>query len=216
MKTLHIDFFHDVLCAWCYALSPRLRRLSYIYPDIEVDHHCFALAPTPARLKDMFGDERTAKEEILEHWRAANKNDEEHRINAELMAKRTHDYPYSMPGLIACKAAEILKGPAGHWDYFDRVQKAHLTECLNIVDREVLIQCARDINLDTTRFESLLDDPQTMNAVQKDLGLAQQFGINSVPTLVINNKWQINGAYPYEELKSLIDKVRGASSMPSV
>jgi predicted DsbA family dithiol-disulfide isomerase len=210
MKTLHIDFFHDVLCAWCYALSPRLRRLSNIYPDIEVDHHCFALAPTPVHLKDMFGDKRKAKEEILDHWRAANKNDDEHRINAELMAERTHDYPYSMPGLIACKAAEILKGSAGHWDYFDRVQKAHLTECLNIVDREVLIQCARDIDLDTGRFEALLDDPQTMNAVQKDLELAQQLGINSVPTLVIDNKWQINGAYPYEELKSLIDRVRGA------
>jgi len=159
MQTIHIDFFHDVLCAWCFALSPRLRKLVQEFPTIEVDHHCFALAPSPERLSDMFGDKEQAKQEILGHWRAANENDDEHRINTALMATRNFDYPYSMPGLIACKAAEILAGSQGHWDYFDRVQKAHLIECRNIVDHEVLVSCAKDIGLDPQRFEALLERP---------------------------------------------------------
>ncbi|MDR7416414.1 MAG: DsbA family protein [Armatimonadota bacterium] len=71
-----------------------------------------------------------------------------HRINADLMATRPFDYPYSMPGLKACKAAEFQGGHAAHWDMFDRVQRAHLTECLNIADFEVLRQCAADVGLD--------------------------------------------------------------------
>lgn len=35
---------------------------------------------------------------------------------------------------------------------FDRVQRAHLTECLNIADLEVLRQCAADIGLDVARW----------------------------------------------------------------
>jgi len=100
----------------------------------------------------MFGSKEQGKQEILNHWRAANQNDDEHRINADVMETRTFDYPFSMPGLMACKAAEMQGGPDKHWDYFDRIQKAHLTECRNIVDPEVLIECARDIGLDVDRF----------------------------------------------------------------
>lgn len=210
MQTIHIDFFHDVLCAWCYALSPRLRRLVQDYPSIEVDHHSFALAPSKRSLSSMFGDKTQAKQEILNHWRAANANDDEHRINAELMVTRDYEYPYSMPGLIACKAAEVLAGSKGHWDYFDRVQKAHLTECRNIVERDVLVSCAKDVGLDTQKFEALLDDPSTAQAVQKDIDLAEELGINSVPTLIINDKWLVSGAIHYEELKNAIKKAQEA------
>jgi len=32
---MEIEFFHDVLCAWCYALSPRLSLLTEEFPDIK-------------------------------------------------------------------------------------------------------------------------------------------------------------------------------------
>ena len=64
------------------------------------------------------------KQEVLNHWRTANLNDDEHRINTDPMAQRPFDYPYSMPGLLACKAAEMQGGqrligicstaPSGH------------------------------------------------------------------------------------------------------
>lgn len=44
------------------------------------------------------------------------------------------------------------------------------------------------------RFEALLDDPITVNAVQKDIQLAQNLGIDSVPTLIIDSTTKISGA----------------------
>ena len=95
-------------------MSPRVRRLVREEPDIQVEHRCFALAPTPDGIAALFGSAERGKQEILSHWRAADRNDDEHRIDAELMASRPFPYPWSLPGLQACKAAEIQAGQEGH------------------------------------------------------------------------------------------------------
>ncbi len=210
-EILQIEFFHDVLCAWCYALSPRIRKLVLEFPDIKVIHRSFALAPSQKRLEEMFGSKSDAKQEILNHWRGANENDDEHRINAELMATKPYDYPYSLPPLMACKAAELQGGQNAHWNYFDRIQKAHLTECLNVNDIDVLIQCAADIGLDVQKFKDDLLSPEGKkkleNAVDADNYLARQYGVNAVPTLVINEKWILSGAQKYDFIKNIVQQI---------
>jgi len=202
---LTIEFFHDVLCAWCYAFSPRVRRLVRERPEITVVHRCFALAPTPEAIVEIFGSKERGKREILNHWRAANLNDDEHRINADLMAQRPFDYPYSMPGLLACKAAEMQGGPAAHWDMFDRVQRAHLTECLNIADFEVLRQCAVDVGLDVGRWERDYGSAAVREAVERDLARARLLGITGVPTLVAEGRFGLVGAQTYQRLTEWVD-----------
>jgi len=165
-------------------MSPRVRRLVRERPELRVVHRCFALAPTPASIASLFGSAERGKQEILGHWRAASQNDDEHRINAELMASRPFDYPYSLPGLLACKAAEALGGQAAHWDMFDRVQRAHLTECLNITDMTTLQACARDVGLDVPAWERAHRSPEVRRAVEDDLARAHRLGVTAVPTLV--------------------------------
>ena len=63
-----------------------MRRLAKEYP-VEVVHRCFALAPIPEAIVEIFGSKEKGKREILDHWRMANLNDDEHRINADLMKK---------------------------------------------------------------------------------------------------------------------------------
>lgn len=207
-RGIELEFFHDVLCAWCYAFSPRVRRLVAEHPEVRVVHRAFALAPTPESIAAMFGSKEAGKREILSHWRAANRNDDEHRINADLMASRPFDYPHSMPGLLACKAAERQGGQEAHWAMFDRVQRAHLTECLNIADFEVLRQCAAEIGLDVVRWEQDYHSPATRDDVERDLARARLYGITGVPTLVAEHKYALTGAQRYERLKAWLDSVR--------
>jgi putative protein-disulfide isomerase len=200
-----IEFFHDVLCAWCYALSPRVRRLAAEYPDLQIVHRCFALAPTPERISQMFGSKERGKREILDHWRAANANDDEHRMRPDVMASRAFDYPYSMPGLKACKAAELQGGQEAHWAIFDRIQRAHLTECLNIADFSVLKSCAQDVGLNVARWEEDYRNPAVEEAVQADLHLAEAYGITGVPSLVADGRFLLVGAQKYETLTAWIE-----------
>jgi predicted DsbA family dithiol-disulfide isomerase len=203
-----LEFFHDVLCAWCYALSPRVRRLVAQFPDVTVEHRCFALAPTPDAIVAIFGSKEAGKREILEHWRAANRNDDQHRIQADLMATRTFDYPWSMPGLRACKAAELQGGAQAHWDLFDRIQRAHLTECLNIADDEVLRKCAADVGLDVDRWERDYRSPAVAELVERDLARARLYGITGVPSLVADGRYVLVGAQPYDRLVRWVEEVR--------
>jgi len=204
---MEIEFFHDVLCAWCYALSPRLRRLTEEFPDIKVIHRGFPLAPEPNDIVQMFGSKEKGKRDILQHWKAANMNDDEHRINAELMEQRDFDYPYSTPALLACKAAELQGGQAMHWDYFDKVQEAHLTLCRNIADFDVLTDIARELSLDVEKFRADLRGEQVKYLLCLDIDRALELGVEATPTLVANDG-MLTGAVPYDSLKRWYVKVR--------
>lgn len=207
--TISIEFYHDVLCAWCYALSPRIRKLSRQYPNVQVCHRSFTLSPTKERISEMFGSKAEGKRQIIEHWKAANINDDEHRINAGLMADKKFDYPYSMPAAMACKAAEFQAGHAGHWDYFDAVQKAHLSDCFNINEPEVLLNVARSLKLDMVQFKKDFQSGKAKAEVESDMRMAQEKGIQSVPSIVINGTHKISGALPYSELVKALEKITG-------
>jgi len=204
---MEIEFFHDVLCAWCYALSPRLRRLIEEFPEIKVIHRSFPLAPEPNDIVQMFGSKEKGKRDILQHWKAANMNDDEHRINAELMEQRDFDYPYSTPALLACKAAELQGGQAMHWDYFDKAQEAHLTLCRNIADFDVLTDIARELDLDVEKFSADLRSEQVKYLLRLDIDRALELGVEATPTLVANGNL-LTGAVPYDNLKRWYLKVR--------
>lgn len=199
-----IEFFHDVLCAWCYAFSPRMRRLVDEFPQVEVIHRCYALAPTPTRIEELFGSKEAGRVEILNHWLAANENDDEHRICVDNMACKSFDYPYSMPGLLACKAAEFQGGQKAHWDMFDRIQRAHLTETQNIGDSKVLLNCALDIGLDLDKFINDLNSERALQAVDEDRLRARLAGIYGVPAIIINEEMILSGAQQYHVLKNYV------------
>ena len=205
---MKIEFFHDVLCAWCYAISPRVRKLVENHPEIEIIHRCFALAPNPDSIEEIFGSKEEGKREIMNHWRLANINDDEHRIRADLMEGREFDYPYSMPGLLACKSAEFQGGQDAHWNMFDRIQKAHLSECLNIGDFKVLRMCAEEIELDVKRWEKDFTSFEVRKAVEYDLTTAVKYGITAVPTLVAERRYILTGAQPYDHLERWIESIR--------
>ncbi|WFD09669.1 DsbA family oxidoreductase [Tepidibacter hydrothermalis] len=205
-KKVTIEFFHDVICSWCYILSPRLRKLVKEIPEVEVIHHSFALSKSPEHTIRMFGSMENAKKEIMDHWRASNINDDNNRINADLMESRNFDYPHSLPGLLGCKAAELQGGQKVHWDYFDLVQKAHLTEARNIADLEVLYDIASKVGLNKEKFINDYNSKIVMKMVEDDIKLSKQKRINSVPTLIINSEQKISGALKYNDLKELIIK----------
>ncbi len=200
-----IDFFHDVICSWCYVLSPRIRELVKEYPEVEVKHHSFALSFDESDTIRMFGSLENAKKEIMRHWRASNRRDNKSRIDADLMESRDFQYPTSINGLKGCKAAEIQGGQEGHWDYFDLVQSTHLTEASNIGDREVLFGLATKLGLDVDQFIIDFDSEEVLNKVLDDIALAKKWQVNSVPTIIINEKIKVPGAIEYSELKKLIE-----------
>lgn len=207
MSKIVIDFYHDVLCVWCFLTSARLRRISLDFPQIEINHHAFALAKDINSISQMFGDVANGKKEILQHWSAAAAHPDGEKINVSLMRTREFPYPYSMPGLLACKAAQFQGGMLAHWNMFDRVQRAHAVEANNIVDSKILMECAVDIGLDPIRWEVDFKSPAVRQAIESDLEEARQLGVNAVPTLIFNKHWVLPGAVPETALREVIENL---------
>jgi len=192
-----IEFFHDVMSCWCFPVSEKLRSLVAHHPEVEVIHHSFVLAPDPDMLGRIFADKAEAKREIvMEHWAATREVENEPRINCELMMSRDFDYPWSIPAQLACKAAELQAGQSGHWDMFDRLQKAHLTECHNIADDGVLENCADELGLNLDEWRGDCTDPATRALIDADVQLANRYGLMRIPGLIANGRFQVHGK-PY-------------------
>lgn len=48
MSKITIEFFHDVICSFCFPMSYRMRRLQEMMPDVEIVHRSFALFKSEA------------------------------------------------------------------------------------------------------------------------------------------------------------------------
>ena len=64
---------------------------------------------------------------------------------------------------------------------------------------------AKEISLDTKKFNSCLDSGKYEEKVKNQKKEGEEFGISGAPFFFINNQ-VINGAQPYEEFKKVVDK----------
>lgn len=200
-----IEFFHDVICSFCFPMSYRMRKLQEMMPDVDIVHRSFALVKTESDFDKMFGSRAAAKAEIMGHWDHANFNDDLHRFNISGMKKADFPFPSSMNGLLASKAAGFTAGQAGYWDVFDALQNALFVENRNVEDQTVIDDCVRKTGIDFAQWELHYHSQAVKDAVEKDLRLAQEYQIYSIPHLIINGKHRVSGAQPLSRLVQAIN-----------
>ena len=187
---LTLEFFHDVVCGWCFNLSPRLRTLTREF-DLDIRHRTFVLQDSSERMAESFGSTAAAKETILGHWAAcAAASETPERFAIERMRAAPFDYPHGLPSALACQVAQQLGGQSGHWRMFDALQEAHLSHGRNVADCEVLLDVASSIGFDLSDFRDGLLDSHTLKAVEADRAMAQGLGVRSVPTVIIRETGQ--------------------------
>ena len=86
------------------------------------------------------------------------------------------------------------------WEYHDKI-----FENQDKLGRELYMQIARDLNLDTTAFEDCLNTGKYKDLVQQDSDFALNLGVQSTPTFFINGLALV-GAQPLSAFTQLIDK----------
>lgn len=221
MTRLTIEFFHDVICSFCFPMSYRMRQIKDVLPEVTIIHRSFALAPDEKSLASMFGSREEAKAEILDHWYYANQNDDLHRFDIAGMQAEDFLFPTSMPGLRAAKAAGLLGGEVLYWDVFDALQKELFTEHKNIDDEAVVRRLVETVLKEKIEDWDLLYHSKELDAaLQEDFEKVQSYGIHSVPCLIIEGKYKLSGAQPYEmilaNLKRILAEKKKAENDPMI
>jgi len=195
-------------------MSARMRRIANKYNNIEIIHRSFALGWDPKDFINSFGSREAVKPEVLNHWIHANKNDDEHRFNIEGMKKTDFNFPISKPGLIAAKAAGIVGGDSMYWDVFDRIQNKLFVENKNIEDNSVLEEAVKETDISFKDWQVQFEKKETEGAVLKDFEIVRSYGVNSAPTLVINNKYAISGAQPEDVIIDALTRISKEEGVP--
>lgn len=208
MSKIQIQFFHDVICSFCYPMSYRMRQLQKLMPDVEIIHRSFGLIKEEGEFISMFGSREQAKNEIVTHWTGANQNDEHHRFNIEGMLNETFLFPMSMKPLWACKAAYYVGGENAYWDMFDALQESFFTKNKDIESDDVIHNNVKSISIDFDKWLEYFHSDQVKSAVESDFALAEKYSIDVVPTLIINDKYKVSGAVSLEEVQKAIESIK--------
>jgi len=207
---LKIDFVSDVSCPWCViGLKALEQALDNINEDVTADIHFqpFELNPgMPAEGQDIvehiaqkYGSSREQIERTQEGIRAR---------GAELgftfdMGKRARIYN-------TFDAHRLL-----HWAEIEGRQHelkralfaAYFTDGRNPSDHEVLIDVAQQVGLDPVRAREILASDVYAQAVRERAQLYRERGIQAVPSVIINDKYLIQGGQPVAVFEQALRKI---------
>ena len=108
----------------------------------------------------------------------------------------------------ATECAGELAGNDGFWKYLDRLFE--VTPANNGLDLAQLPQIAEDVGINRKKFEECLNSGKYAQKVQNQANDGAAAGVRGTPYSVVvagDQKIPVNGAVPFEQLKTTIDSV---------
>ncbi|GIK39393.1 MAG: hypothetical protein BroJett011_32260 [Chloroflexota bacterium] len=101
-------------------------------------------------------------------------------------------------------AEEKEAGPAYHEAMF----KAHFVEDRDFGDLETLGDLAAEVGLDRAEFLEAVKNRIYAPQVDADISQAQAYGLQGVPAMIIEQKYLVSGAQPFEVLLDVVQQIK--------
>ncbi|WP_266159700.1 DsbA family oxidoreductase [Dyella silvatica] len=207
---LKIDFVSDVVCPWCAvglkSLEQALQRLDG-QVSAELHFQPFELNPQMA----------PEGEDIREHLaRKYGSTPEQFAQNHEAIRQRgaalgfTFDMSKRQRIYNSFDAHRLLHWAelAGHQTALKlALLKAYFTEGEDISSRDVLLRIVGEAGLDTNEARAVLSENRYADEVREQEQFYQAQGIHSVPAIIINERYLIQGGQPPEVFEETLRKI---------
>ena len=203
VKTLKIDFVSDVVCPWCAiglaSLEIALKRLQgevaaelhfqpfELHPDMGPEG--VEVVPYLAKKYGMSAEQvERNQQSIAERGKA---------VGFEFrMERRSRTWNTFDAHRLLHFAGEVGAAPQRALKH--ALLSAYFTEGENPAARDVLLRRAAQAGLDATRAAAVVDGDEYADAVREREQLYQQAGISSVPSVIVNERYLIQGGQPPE------------------
>jgi protein-disulfide isomerase len=104
----------------------------------------------------------------------------------------------------AAEASECANDQGKFWEYHDLLFNSQSGENQGAFSKANLKKFAADLGLDAAKFNDCLDSNRYTSQIDQDLQVAQQIGVRSTPTFIVNGQ-PVMGAQPFEQFQSLIE-----------
>jgi putative protein-disulfide isomerase len=175
---LHLIYFADPLCSWCYGFGPELAKLTARHEGARVDLVMGGLRPfNRERPSDAF------KKMIREHWdhvaRASGLPFDPGALDQEGFV---YDTEPACRAVVAGRALDAARALA----LMKAIQAAFYRDARNVTLPEVLADIAADCGYDRTEFLSRFESAEAREQTKQDFATAQSLGVSGFPTLGIS------------------------------
>jgi protein-disulfide isomerase len=104
----------------------------------------------------------------------------------------------------AAEASECANDQNAFWEYHDYLFAHQSGENRGAFNKENLKKFAVALNLNSEKFNQCLDSGKYTDLVKSETSMAQNLGVSSTPTMVINGKVLL-GAQPFATFQQVID-----------
>ena len=144
---------------------------------------------------------------IASHFKRANEQEKGIAFNPW----KSGPYPtWGMPALRASKVA-ALQGKE-KWNRFHlAVMKAFYTDGRDISDERILIEIAGETGLAMEEYTRELNNTKWDNLIYEETRRAQEvFGIRTIPAVVVQKRYLVEGAVHLSHYKKVIDEVKAS------
>lgn len=216
---MEIKYWSDIACPFCYIGSTRMKKAMKevgIYDDTKLELKSFELNPM---------GKKTAKAgDYINHFTGGRKD-------LETQAKKQMDYitqmaaeeglEFHLDKVVPTNTGDAhrfikLAESKGNRDLTEkliaRLYKVYFTDGESIADHDVLTRAAVEVGMNEDEVKHLLSSSKYQKEVVADELEAQQSGITAAPFFVINNKYGISGAQPYEVFVKALKQVKEEES----
>ena len=207
-QPIRIDFVSDVACPWCaVGLSSLQLALSRLGDSVEAE-----LVMHPFELNPRMGEEG---EDLVEHigkkygrtpQQIAQAQSELRQRGADVgfsFGTRTRIYntfdAHRLMHWAGIKGKQVQLKQA--------LLQAYHGEGKPTSNHEVLVEAAQSAGLDGAEARSILQGDEYANEVRAEEEKYQAMGINSVPSVILNNRYLLTGAQPAEAFEQAIQQV---------
>ncbi|WP_010546138.1 DsbA family oxidoreductase [Sphingomonas elodea] len=213
-RTLSIDFVSDVVCPWCIiglrGLEIALERVRDV-ATAEIRFHPFELNPAMP----------PEGENIVEHiGRKYGATPEQSAGTRAMIRERASALGFSMEMTDESRIYNTFDAHRLlHWAGIAGGQQAlkhalfavYFSEGRNPGDRAVLLDAAARAGLDIAEAAQVLDEGRYGEAVRAEEALWQSRGIQSVPAIVVDQRYLISGGQPPEAFEQALREITTAS-----
>lgn len=201
---MRVLIFSDVVCPWCYLGVIRFERAAALHTiltgePVEISLRAFQLDPdAPAEAvptldyyEQKFGSRERA-DAMVDRVVAAGKITGIDFNFTEAVRGNTFD----AHRLLTWAEAE---GPGIQRELAQELYRAYFLEGADISDHDTLAARAGIVGLDIDRADEILASDHFADEVRLQLDAAQASGITSVPTIIVNGQFAIEGAQSQDD-----------------
>ncbi|MEJ6067586.1 DsbA family oxidoreductase [Psychrobacter sp. 16-Bac2893] len=207
-KPLRIDIVSDVVCPWCaIGYSQLAEALKQTNTPHEIQWHPFELNP------DTPSEGRNYREHIAKKYGSSREESDASRARMTEAGREVgfaFNFTEESRTYNTFAMHQLL-----HWadqqgyahDLKQALFAAHFTHARDMANQEVLADIVAEIGLDRSEALAVLADERFAEDVRNAQQQWRQQGIQSVPSVIFNQKHLVSGAQGVENFKSILQQL---------